>query len=206
MAEANDGARWGAKPSAGDRAHASTPTAAPGRRASTRDLLAIVAGTLAIAGLGYALTRPDAASVALSSSGGTAAGGADLTPVDGSWNAMTVANGRAAPPVPAVADIPLVARTDDEHIAQTISYGSVMMPRLKAGEVTGFTIRAGSMPPVLARAGVRPGDVLVSVNGRALDSNAVVSGLSHDLAGVARADIVVERGGRRETLTASLRD
>lgn len=205
MADAENSARWGGKASTGYRAPI---TRGSGDRTSTRDLLAIIVATAAIAGLGYALTRPDADSdgVVLSPGSGATAGGADLVPVDGNWNAMTAASGGSAPPVPAVADIPLVASTEAEHIVQTQTLANVMMPRLKGGLVTGFTIREGSMPPVFARAGVRPGDVVVSVNGQALDSNAVVSGLSRELAGAARAAIVVERDGRRETLSASLRN
>lgn len=201
MADANT--RWGTKAATSMRA----PDPVVSKRAWVRDLVAIAAGTVAIAGLGYALTQPGSGGdgVALTRDR-NAVGGTDPTPIDGGWNTTAGAQNAPAAPVQAVADIPLVARTEAEHIDQTISYGSVMMPRLAAGVVNGFTIRAGAMPPVLARAGVRPGDVMVSVNGRALDSNAVVSGLSRDLAGAARADIVIERGGKRETLTTSLRD
>lgn len=126
---------------------------------------------------------------------------------DGSWAGAVASQGRessAAPQADAPVVIALVAATEAEHIAQTQAFGQIMMPRLAGGAVTGFTIRDQALPPVFAKAGVRAGDVVVSVNGRALTSNAMVSALSRDLAGARRADIVIERNEKREALGASL--
>lgn len=206
MGRTAESARWSMTTPAGNRV--------PSRkreRVSRRDLLTILAGSAAVAGIGIAIARSGGAhdGVALREGVSATSGASDLSPVDGNWDGMSARTESASPRfatsgTPEVPNLPLVARTEAEHIAQTQSFAGTMMPRLNAGEVTGFTIREGAMPPVFARAGVRTGDVVVSVNGRDLTSNAMVSGLSRDLAGARRVDLVVEREGKRETLSAAL--
>lgn len=183
------------------------------RRVSKRDLLAIFAGSAAIAGLGFAFAGfgDEHDAVVLLDHTSAARGASGLSPVDGNWDGMSARPQTTDPRppasgAPAVADLPLVARTEAEHVAQTQGFAGVMMPRLREGLVTGFTIREGAMPPLFARADVRAGDVVVSVNGRDLTGNAMVSGLSRELAGARRADLVVERAGKRETLSAALQE
>lgn len=202
MRPASETPRWSGAPAA-----QRTPSAEKKDRFSKRDLLAIVAGSVAIAGLGFAFvgSRSDDDGVALQRSTATASGVSGLSPVDGNWDGMSQRSQTASPAAePTVAAVPLVARTEAEHIAQTQSFANVMMPRLGAGVVNGFTIRQGAMPPLFARAGVRAGDVVVAIDGRDLTSNAMVSTLSRDLAGAKRVEVVVERGGGRETLSATL--
>lgn len=180
----------------------SVPTvpAVPRPRFSARDAVAVAAGAVALSALSVAAWRaePDRSGVSLTSSAGAPSVPADLRSVDAPWS--------AGPPVwtaPA-SDLPLVARSEDEHIRLTQAFAGVMMPRLRAGAVAGFVIRQGAMPPAFARAGVRPGDIVVGINGTALTSNAIVSSLSRDLAGVRQIDLRIERSGRVEQLRASL--
>ena len=44
-----------------------------------------------------------------------------------------------------------------------------LAPRRAGGRVTGFTVRSNVEMPALARAGIRPGDVIVGVNGSVFD-------------------------------------
>ena len=50
--------------------------------------------------------------------------------------------------------------------------------RRSDGRITGFAIRSGAELPVLHRAGLRPGDVLISVNGQSFDSQEKVEELA----------------------------
>ncbi len=198
MPSPSEASRW----SMGPAVAVPTPPL-PARRMSRRDLVAILAGSAAIAVIGVALSDSNDThdGVALRRGTPSASSSSGIAPADGGWDGMPAAT---LAPRPIVADLPLVAATEAEHIAQTQGFAQVMMPRLRDGQVTGFTIRDGALPPVFAHAGVRTGDVLVSVNGRTLNSNALVSTLSHELAGARRADIVVERGGRQERLSVGL--
>lgn len=66
-----------------------------------------------------------------------------------------------------------------------------LAPRLVSGRVSGFLVSATGNPAVLARTGLRDGDVITQVNGRPLtDPSALLSQLSPD----ARLSLTVERG------------
>lgn len=79
---------------------------------------------------------------------------------------------------------------------ETTRYRLGLAPRTQSGRVTGFAVRPGADLPALARAGIRPGDVIVSVNGSTFDEERMLE-LAWQLANSTRAEFEVERGGRR---------
>lgn len=83
---------------------------------------------------------------------------------------------------------------------ETLRYRLGLAPRTANGRVTGYTVRSNVEMPALARAGVRPGDVIVSINGSSFDEERL-----HELAWtIANSDATrfeVERGGQRVQLT-----
>ena len=67
---------------------------------------------------------------------------------------------------------------------------------LKPERSGGYTIRPGARVPHLARAGLQPGDVILSVNGSALDEERLGE-LSWEIANASRTEFEYVRGGRR---------
>jgi general secretion pathway protein C len=79
----------------------------------------------------------------------------------------------------------------------SLDYRMGLAPRKVRGRTTGFTIRPGANLPLLQRAGLRPGDVLVAVNGQAFESEEKVMELAGEIAGSYTAEFEFDRGGRR---------
>lgn len=75
-------------------------------------------------------------------------------------------------------------------------------PRLVNGQVNGFTVSAP--PPALAAAGVRAGDVVVSVNGAGISSAADAQALATGLTPGTTVSIQVERAGGLVPLTVTV--
>lgn len=73
---------------------------------------------------------------------------------------------------------------------------AVLQPRTQNGRMNGVTLSARGRAPTLQQAGLQPGDVLLSVNGRALDSAERQSEITRELATSAQAEIQFERNGR----------
>jgi general secretion pathway protein C len=72
-----------------------------------------------------------------------------------------------------------------------------MAPRRNGGRIDGFAIKAGANLGPLLRAGLRPGDVLLAVNGQPFDSGEKLLELPREIAGSFTAEFEFERGGRR---------
>ena len=85
---------------------------------------------------------------------------------------------------------------------ETLQYRFGLAPRRDGGRITGFAVRSGAEMPLLQRAGLRPGDILVAVNGQAFESEEKVMELSSEIAGSYTVEFEFERNGRR--LKASL--
>jgi general secretion pathway protein C len=83
---------------------------------------------------------------------------------------------------------------------ETLRYRLGLAPRMANGRVTGYTVRANVEMPALARAGIQPGDVIVSVNGSSLDEERLRE-LARTIANATETRFEVERGGRRLQLT-----
>ena len=106
-----------------------------------------------------------------------------------------VARGQAAAPGQAAA----TPAGEAALRAETTRYRLGLAPRSQQGRVTGFTVRADADLPILARAGIRPGDVIVSVNGSTLNEEQMLE-LAWTIANSATTRFEVERGGRRVRL------
>lgn len=83
---------------------------------------------------------------------------------------------------------------------EALRYRLGLAPRRAGGRVTGFTVRDNVEMPALARAGIRPGDVITGVNGSAFDEERMQE-LAWQIANSTRIDFEVERGGQRLRLT-----
>jgi len=78
----------------------------------------------------------------------------------------------------------------------SLPYRLGLAPRRIGGRVQGFTVRPGADLPDLARAGIRPGDTILSVNGSVLDEERMLE-LPWQIANSTRLEFEIERGGRR---------
>ena len=76
-----------------------------------------------------------------------------------------------------------------------------LRPRRIDGRISGFELKSGADLPVLLRAGLRPGDVIVAVNGQAFESEEKLLELPREIAGSYVAEFDVERGGSRVKLS-----
>lgn len=77
-----------------------------------------------------------------------------------------------------------------------LPYRLGLAPRRVGGQVTGFTVRPGASLPALERAGIRPGDVILAVNGSRFDEERMLE-LPWQIANSTRTEFAVERAGRR---------
>lgn len=106
---------------------------------------------------------------------------------------LTFDGARAA----AAAAAPAAAPAADPHREETLRYRLGLAPQRANGRIAGFAIRPGADLPTLRRAGLRPGDVLVRVNGQTFDSEERVQELSREIAGSFTAEFEFLRNGRR---------
>lgn len=95
-----------------------------------------------------------------------------------------------APPLPAVPG----------GREEALRYRLGLAPRVESNQITGYIVRANVEMPALARAGILPGDVIVSVNGRGMNEQ-IFQELAAIVASPAGARFEVERGGRRLQLS-----
>jgi hypothetical protein len=79
----------------------------------------------------------------------------------------------------------------------TVAFRLGLQPRKTNERITGFAFRPGADLPVLVRAGLKPGDVLLAVNGQALESEEKIFELSREIAGSYTAEFEFERGGKK---------
>lgn len=96
---------------------------------------------------------------------------------------------------PAAVDAP-AATPEAAWRRDTQRYLLGMAPRQVNGRISGYTLRGGASFPALAAAGLRPGDLLLTVNGSELDQERLMD-LAATLANSSRTIIEYERGGRR---------
>ena len=78
---------------------------------------------------------------------------------------------------------------------------AALRPRMQGLKVNGFTISSRGESPSLTAAGLRPGDVILAVNGQALDRPDRIAALRGQLADAASAEIRFERDGAVQTTT-----
>jgi general secretion pathway protein C len=100
--------------------------------------------------------------------------------------------GAAAAPAP----VPTASSVGAAQREETLRYRLGLAPRRAGGRVTGFTVRSNVEMPALARAGIRPGDVITGVNGSVFDEERMQE-LAWQIANSTRVIFEVERGGQR---------
>jgi len=76
-----------------------------------------------------------------------------------------------------------------------------LRPRMQGLGINGFTVSGAGDGTALAAAGLRSGDVILAVNGQALDSPARIAGLRGQLSNSTSAEIRFERNGVEQTTT-----
>ncbi len=100
------------------------------------------------------------------------------------------------------APAPAAAETDLRD--ETLRYRLGLAPRRAGGRIAGFTLRPGASMPALERAGLRPGDVILAVNGSTFDEERMLE-LAWQMANSSRTEFEIERGGRRLKIGAGRR-
>lgn len=80
---------------------------------------------------------------------------------------------------------------------EVLQYRLGLAPLRADGRISGFALRPGAEMPLLHRAGLQAGDVLVGVNGQTFDSEEKVMELAREIAGSYTAEFEFERNGRR---------
>lgn len=78
---------------------------------------------------------------------------------------------------------------------------AALRPRMQGLKVTGFIISSRGESPALAAAGLKSGDVILAVNGQALDRPDRIAALRGQLANAASAELRFERDGAVQTTT-----
>lgn len=133
-------------------------------------------------GLGYAVVETGGGDMRIELRGAPAAGSASP----------------AAPaPAPAASATPAASvATPEQRTAQTLDFRTGLAPHKEGGRTTGFTVRPGARMPMLQSAGLRPGDIIVAVNGQAFTSEEKVMELSDELATSYTAEIDYLRAGK----------
>jgi general secretion pathway protein C len=107
-------------------------------------------------------------------------------------NAMAPGTAPAAPaPGATAAGTPAAAPPASDAILKAVN----MEPRTEKGSVTGIVLNPNEGGETLARAGLRPGDIVVQVNGRRVTSMNDVAQLQAAIRPGARISLMVERGG-----------
>lgn len=76
-----------------------------------------------------------------------------------------------------------------------------LRPRMRGARLDGFTVSGSGDPAVLRAAGLQAGDVILAVNGQALDSLERIAALRGQLANSSGAELRIERDGQVQTST-----
>ncbi|HEX8193856.1 MAG TPA: type II secretion system protein N [Allosphingosinicella sp.] len=77
------------------------------------------------------------------------------------------------------------------------AYVRAAEPKRVGGRVVGYRLRSAGDIPLLQRAGLQAGDVLLSVNGNAIDGQERLTAIPAEIAGSPSVEVEFERGGRK---------
>ncbi len=83
--------------------------------------------------------------------------------------------------------------------ASVSDYRTGLDPRRIGGLTRGFTLVDASRLPLFRKAGLQTGDIILMVNGTAIDSEEKVMELPAEVNGARAVEILYERSGKRET-------
>lgn len=124
----------------------------------------------------------------------------DLPDPDAPPHAAPPAAAVPAPATPApAAEAPSAETLADVDPGKLIASAGLRMA-MEAGKLSGYTLLPRGNDALLRAAGLQPGDVLVSVNGQALDPERLVE-LADQLKSNPRAEIAYRRDGQLRTVT-----
>jgi general secretion pathway protein C len=110
-----------------------------------------------------------------------------------------VATAGAPPPQPAApgaGGMGGAAPVSEAQRQMSVQYLSALEPRRAGERVTGWTIKPGAEIAAFAQAGLQPGDVLLTVNGEAVQDLNQVAELPQKIARSNRAEFGFERNGQ----------
>lgn len=125
--------------------------------------------------------------------------------------ADTPAGAAAPPPPPSTPQVvapPTAALASSQGAVvdpQRLMAQAALRPRIQGLGVNGFTVSSAGNASELRSAGLQSGDVILSVNGVALNSPQAIGALRGQLAGAPSADIQYERAGETRTTTIRTR-
>lgn len=79
--------------------------------------------------------------------------------------------------------------------AESVEFRQALTPHRINGQITGFAIRPGNDVDLFRKAGLKPGDIVTTINGRAFASEGEVNGLAREIGVSAMLEIGYERDG-----------
>lgn len=79
-----------------------------------------------------------------------------------------------------------------------------LTPRMAGTAVTGIVVAPGTNTELFSRSGLQAGDVIVAVNGAAIQSTQDLAQLQRELGSAGSLSLAVDRGGRRIPITLNL--
>jgi len=124
---------------------------------------------------------------------------ATLVTLTGADGDRTLDFGDRSPPA-AAADNPIAANATLAGLAASVSdYRTGLQPRRIGGLIHGFRIVDTSRLPMFRKAGLRTGDIVLTINGNGIDSEEKIMELPAEVNGAKAVDITYERGGKRQS-------
>lgn len=91
-----------------------------------------------------------------------------------------------------------------ELAATSTDYRLGLKARRQGGGIAGFTIVDTARLPLLRKAGLRPGDVVLAINGSALQSEEKIIELPNEVSGAYAVDIAFERDGKQQSASVAI--
>jgi len=176
------------------------PVAAPAPPVSLEGL--VLRGVLLRAGGGAAIIERADGRQRLVRLGGMAAPGLRLSSLSPSGARLASADGEHLLLLePKAEGAETQALQPPTSLAATVNdYRLALQPRREEGRITGWTVRDVSRVPLLQRAGMRPGDVLLAVNGQPLFSSEKLMDIPAEVAPLKEVEVVFERDGTSATV------
>ena len=166
---------------------------------------------------GFAILGPSAAAMKVYSVGDTLPGGARLHAVlpdrvlldrSGSIESLPLPRRTSSGPVVAGTPPSLGAAQRVQQVVQANPgiVGEILRPQvvIADGKQRGFRVYPGPNAEAFTRLGLRPGDLVVSINGTTLDDPARSSEIFGTLGSVAEARITIVRNGSQQDLMLNL--
>lgn len=89
---------------------------------------------------------------------------------------------------------------EEEQKIEAAVLRNILKPVMANNRIGGYALRAGESLPQLIRAGLRPGDVITSVNGSQLDEERM-SELAWQMGNAAKTELVFMRNGKKMRAT-----